>query len=254
MKKVVLTILIIVGICYGSFSQSIRHYTTNYNGWFMYMGDHKLSKKFGGHLEAQFRRHDIVISGQQLLLRTGVNYHINDNAFVTAGYCFVETYMYGKFASKSDFPENRFWQQIQLKNQTGKVEIINRYRLEQRFIHLPVLKKDGYSPADKATYQNRIRLMTRVSVPFKGRNIIDKSFYLSVYDEVFLNFGKQVQLNYIDQNRAYIALGYKIPKLGRLEMGYMNQLIVKPDGIKVENNHTLQVGLSSVLNFYKPKN
>lgn len=218
----------------------------------MYFGDHKFSKKLGIHLEAQFRRHDVILSGQQLLLRTGINYHLNDIAFLTAGYCFVKTYQYGKFAAKSDFPENRIWQQIQIKNQTGKIEIMNRYRLEQRFIYLPVLNSDNisYSPSNTTTYQNRIRLMTRVSVPFKGNKIQDKSFYFSLYDEVFLNFGKNLQLNYIDQNRAYLALGYKIPKLGRLEIGYMNQLIIKPDGIKVENNHTLQISLSSVLNFY----
>ncbi|MFM9944619.1 MAG: DUF2490 domain-containing protein [Bacteroidia bacterium] len=245
-------LLLLFSFCRASYSQSIRQYTTNNNGWFMYFGDHKFTKKLGIHLEAQFRRHDIIISGQQLLLRTGINYHLNDNAFLTAGYCFVETYKYGKFASKSDFPENRFWQQVQTKTQMGKIEVMNRYRFEQRFIYLPILNSDtvSYSPSHSATYQNRIRLMTRVSVPFKGNKINDKSFYFSLYDEVFLNFGKNVGLNYIDQNRAYVAVGYKIPKLGRLEIGYMNQLLIKSDGVKIENNHTLQIGLSSVLNFY----
>jgi hypothetical protein len=47
-----------------------RKYTTNYNGWYMYMGDHRFNNKLGVHLEAQFRRHDIITQNQQLLLRT----------------------------------------------------------------------------------------------------------------------------------------------------------------------------------------
>ena len=94
-------------ICSPVWSQSIRQYTTNYNGWYMYMGDHPVSNKWGVHLEAQFRRHEVILSGQQLLLRTGINYHFNHNVFATAGHCFVETYRYGAFASTSDFPENR---------------------------------------------------------------------------------------------------------------------------------------------------
>jgi len=219
----------------------------------MYFGDHKLTKKWGIHLEAQVRRHQLISSAQQILLRTGINYHFTDNSFFTAGYCFVETNKYGKFPSLSDFPEHRLWQQVQVKNQSGRLEIVNRYRLEQRFVFQPIfdMYTGKYNPAKKPTYSNRMRLMTRVSIPFKGEMIKDKSLYLSFYDEVFINFGKNILQNHVDQNRAYLAIGYKIPKLGRLEIGYLNQLLIKSDGLKIENNHTLQLGLSSVLNFYK---
>jgi hypothetical protein len=93
----------------------------------------------------------------------------------------------------------------------------------------------------------------RLSVPFKGKTIEDKSLYFSCYDEVFINFGENVQMNIFDQNRVYTALGYKFPKWGKLEIGYMNQLVVKSDGVKIENNHTLQVGFSSTLDFRKKK-
>jgi hypothetical protein len=36
-------------------------------------------------------------------------------------------------------------------------------------------------------------------------------------------------------------------------LGYLNQLLVKSDGLKVENNHTLQIGILSNLNFFKEK-
>lgn len=229
-----------------------RQNTNNLNGWFMYFGDHKFSNKWGVHLEAQFRRNEIITKPQQLLLRTGINYHFNSNVFATVGYGFVETYPYGEFPAKRKFPESRIWEQIQIKNQIEKFEVINRFRLEQRLIKSPVLIGNDYELAE-ATFTNRMRLLNKVSVPFKGKTIADKSFYVTAYDELMVSFGKNVALNIFDQNRAYLAIGYKIPKIGRLELGYLNQILIKSDGKKVENNHTLQIGLSSTIDFYKKK-
>ncbi len=230
-----------------------RLHTSNSNGWYMYMGNHPINDKWGIHLEAQLRRNDIVSDGQQLLLRGGINYYLSKQTTATAGYCFVETYPYGEFAAKSSFPEHRIWEQLQYKSQLGRVECVNRLRLEQRFVHSPTMQSDSTYAAGDAVYSNRFRVLNRFSIPFKGKTIEDKSFYLSFYDELFVNFGKKVAMNIFDQNRAYAAIGYKIPKVGRLELGYMLQTVVKGDGIKIEDNHTLQVGLMANIPFSKPK-
>ncbi|MFN7117408.1 MAG: DUF2490 domain-containing protein [Saprospiraceae bacterium] len=247
-QHITLSIFLFISICLSG--QNARQYTNNNNAWIMYFGTHKFADKWSLHLEAQFRRHQLVTNPQQLLLRTGINYHLNPQAMLTLGYCFVETYPYGDFPVRATFPENRIWEQLQLKNQVGRFEWISRFRLEQRWSNLPVLQENIYEPGD-AVYTNRFRLLNRFSLPFKGKTIEDKSLYLSVYDEFMINFGKNVGLNIMDQNRAYAAIGYKIPKVGRLELGYMNQLIFKGDGIKVENNHTLQAGLSCAIDFKK---
>jgi hypothetical protein len=239
-------------LCATGMAQSPRNTKTNNNVWFMYFGSHKLSDKWGLHLEAQWRRSEWVQQAKQLLVRTGVNYHFDKNAFATLGYCFVQTHPYGAFPVRATFPEHRLWEQLQIKTQLGKVEIINRFRLEQRWLYLPVLKNNEYVPGS-AVYQNRFRVLGRFSIPFKGKVIADKSFYLSAFDEIMVNFGKNVGNNVFDQNRAYVALGYKVPKLGRLELGYMQQLLLRSDGIRVENNHNLQLGLNCNIDFYKHK-
>lgn len=253
LKYAVLTLMVLIHNI--ADAQSIRQHTSNINVWFMYFGDHKFSQKFGIHLEAQVRRHDGIAARQQLLLRTGMNYHISQQVFFTVGYCFVETYPYGDFPVKASYPEHRFWEQIQIKNQLGRFELLNRFRVEQRFSNLPVVNTMTtlYEPGD-AVYTNRFRLMNRVSIPFNGKTIQDKSFYLTAYDEIMLNAGKNVATNLFDQNRAYIAIGYKIPVVGRLEIGYLEQTVIKGDGLKIENNHTLQIGLASIIDFMKKKN
>jgi hypothetical protein len=250
MKNVFYILLFISGLNLNAQSTSPRIYTQNHNTWFMYNGDHKFAKKWGLHLEAQIRRADGLAQSQQWMFRTGLNYHISPTAFASVGYAYVETYPYGAFAAKSKFPENRLWEQVQLKHTQGKVEIVNRFRLEQRYVNAPI-SKNGVFSAGPAVYSNRFRLLNRFSVPFKGKSIGDKSFYLTAYDELFVNFGKKVNMNIFDQNRAFLGLGYKIPKIGKLEFGYLNQLILKSDGIKVENNHTLVLGLNSTIDFKK---
>ena len=78
------------------FAQSIfaqRQFTNNQPSWFMYFGSHKISEKWGLHLEAQLRRNEFISKPQQLLLRTGINYYFTPNAFFTVGYAFVETWV-----------------------------------------------------------------------------------------------------------------------------------------------------------------
>jgi hypothetical protein len=237
-------------LCCNLFSQSPRRHTTNYNGWYMFFGSFKFSEKLGLHAEVQWRRYNYILDNQQLLLRGGLNWHFNKQVMGTAGYCFVETYPYGEFASKIAFPEHRIWEQLQFGSRYNRLEMVSRFRLEQRYVYSPVLK-DSIYVVGKDIYSNRFRLLTRFSVPFKGETIADKTFYITAYEEIFINFGENVAFNIFDQNRAYIALGYKIPKLGKLELGYLNQMVFRGNGIQVENNHTLQVSLTSTFNFYK---
>jgi Protein of unknown function (DUF2490) len=246
--------LIIVAIAFTNITIAQRLNTENFNTWFVYNGDHKISNKWGVHIEAQLRRNSFVAKSQQLLLRGGFNYHFNPQVFATVGYCFVQTAPYGAFPEKLAFPENRYWEQVQVKNTIGKTELINRYRLEQRYSQTPSYDSAiaGYEIGD-AVYTNRVRILNRISVPLAGKTIADKSWYLTAYDEIFANFGKQVGNNLLDQNRFFAGLGYKIPNVGRIEFGYLEQTIVKGDGLKIENNHTLQVALNSTIDFFKKK-
>jgi hypothetical protein len=255
MKKIIL-IITLISTLQIAHAQSVPNYNIqpNINAWLMYFGDHKISDKWGVHLEAQLRRNQFFSIPQQLLLRTGINYHVNANLFFTAGYCFVQTYPYGTFPVKIEYPENRFWEQVQIKNQMERFEWIHRYRLEHRFSSLPTFDSiTGANLIGDAIYTNRVRILNRVSVPFKGKSIVDKSFYITAYDELFTNFGKNIGKNIFDQNRAYIAIGYKLPNVGRLEAGFMQQAILKSDGVKIENNKTFQIGIASNINFYKSK-
>ena len=205
----------------------------NTNGWYMYFGDHAFGKsRFGAHLEGQWRRTDLGLKWQQLLLRPALNFQLNKKVMLTGGYGLVETHRYGDFPAREKFLEHRTFEQATITQRFLKVDWQNRLRLEQRHIL-------GYA----ARYENRFRYMLRTNVP------LSKKYYLGLYDEVFYNFGKNVAFNVFDQNRAYIALGRNLPKQTRFEVGFMEQTVQQRSGRVFEHNHTLQVAIYSRMPF-----
>lgn len=238
-----LTLFIEMAICS---AQDTRVQTNNFNSWFMYFGNHKLSDKWGLHLEAQLRRADGVQDPQQLLIRGGVDYY-SAAGRLTLGVAFVETYPYGEFAVAHQFPEYRGWQQFLTTQDFGKVKLSHRFRLEQRFIGSST---DG--TMENGRYENRFRYMARITVPLKESKT---PVYLAAYDEFMVNFGKEVAYNIFDQNRLYAAVGLGLSPAIKLELGYLYQLVVlrslSEGKNRIENNHTLQVGVFSTIPFVK---
>jgi hypothetical protein len=223
---------------------------SNVHAWFMYFGDHPVSEKWGLHLESQFRRANAGLTWQQLLIRPGVNYQLNPNILLTAGYAFVRTSPYGDNPSKAVFPEHRLFEQVLIKHKVRKVTVQHRLRLEQRLV--------GIVPAPEAEVdvwetRNRFRYMLRADIPLPIGSRSQQRFGIALYDEVFVQFGGNRGIRYLDQNRAYAALTYKLNRTNRLEFGYLHQYIPQRNGLVFEHNHTLQFALFSVTPFGKAR-
>jgi hypothetical protein len=235
-----------------AFAQSNARVTAeNSNSWLMYFGNHKFSEKVGWHAEVQWRRNELIKNPQQLLLRTGIDFYTRNNSRFTIGYAFIETHPYGDFAVANAFPEHRIWQQFLTSQSLGKVKLSHRYRLEQRMIG-----NSATGQFANGRYENRFRYMAKFVLNVTKS---ERPIFLAAYDEVFINFGKDVGFNLFDQNRLYGAIGFTLTPSMKLEVGYLNQHVLlrgldsssgSPKN-RVENNHTLQVGLFSTMSFYK---
>lgn len=244
MKEGLLWLLLIVAWALpNAQAQNQRRHDTNFNGWYMYSGVHKLTNKWGVHTEFQLRRYRVISRPQQMLLRGAATYHLSDRAMVAIGYAYVHTYPYGDNPASDDFPEQRMYQQLQLRDQHGLFTLVHRFRLEQRWIK--------FAGTDQYTFLNRVRYQLRANIPLQGATLEDEELYLGLYDEVFLNFGPNVTGNIFDQNRASAAIGYRFHQNATLEVGYLHQHVAQRNGIWFESNHTLQVGLAYNLDFRK---
>ena len=79
----------------------------------------------------------------------------------------------------------------------------------------------------------------------------DNTLFLSMYEEVFLGFGTGIGKNILDQNRLYAAIGWKFNAKTNVQLGYLNQIAVKSNGIDMERNHNLQLSCTYNFDFSK---
>jgi len=242
---------LILGMLFISFlSIAQKQISSQQHAWVMYTGNHKLNQHWGIHTEYQWRRADGFENWQQSLMRLGVDFYAK-NAQYTVGYGWIRSYQYGEQPIAHVNNEHRIWEQFILKNKVGRFDFQHRYRLEQRFIENWKKNQLGEYTQDGFVFRQRVRYRFLVTVPLSRKEIVDNTLFLVAYDEPFLGFGKGIAKNILDQNRLYFALGWRFNKNCNFQLGYLNQFIVKTDGIKAERNHTLQIGLTYNLDFSK---
>ena len=174
--------------------------------WLIYIGNKKLNSKWNIHNELQYRNYNAVGDLEQLLLRTGLGYNINDKNNILLGYGYIlsENYI-GDTDEKVSVNEHRIFQQFTTKQSVGKVGLSHRYRFEQRFV--------------EDDFKMRFRYFLGIKIPLQYKEDGNSPLYLSAYNEIFLNTESSV----FDRNRVYGGLGYTFSKQLRLELGYMNQ-------------------------------
>jgi hypothetical protein len=180
---------------------------SNFGNWLIYIGNKKLNTNWNLHHEVQYRNYNAVGDLEQLLLRTGLGYTFNNskNNFLL-GYGFILSKNYlGITDEKISVNEHRIFQQFITKQSFKKFSLQHRYRFEQRFI--------------ESNFKMRWRYFLGLNVPFCTSENQTSKFYVSAYNEIFLNTKPSI----FDRNRLYGGIGYNLNKNVRIEAGYMNQ-------------------------------
>ena len=211
----------------------------NYHGWYSYAGDHTVAGRWGVHFDAQWRRADVITRWQQYQLRPGVNFQARRNVLLTLGYVYTRTYPYGEFPVLASLPEHRVYQQALWRHLGHAAGVVQRYRLEQRYIRYPT------TPDRSWTYQNRFRYMLRVELPLIQQADGKRLWYVPVSNEVFLGLPPNSGARPFDQNRLFVGVGRSLSAAGSVEVGYLNQFIGQRNGKVFEMNNTLFVAFSS---------
>lgn len=189
--------------------------------WWMYFGSKQINKKWNWHHEVQYRNYNLLGDMEQLLLRTGIGYNLtenNNNVLLGYGFIRTEPYVAGT-DEKTSFNEHRIFQQFITRQIYPHLILQHRYRIEERFVE------------DKDV-QVRFRYFLSANIPLNKPTLAPKAFYLSVYNEIFLNAKNPV----FDRNRLYGAGGYVINKHFRLELGFMRQML------PANSRNQLQIG------------
>jgi hypothetical protein len=203
--------------------------TTNFNGWYIYFGDHPFAKKWEWHVEGQWRRNNGITRWQQLLLRSAIAYKVTPKLMLSQGYGYIPAYPYGDSpAIPRKLDEHRLYQEALYRHSTGKVGWIHRLRFEERWLETNGARR----------FQNRFRYFVKATIPLPRT----KKWYAGLYNEILIHVPPNLGASgAYDHNRAYVALGRRLHKYLRMELGYMNQYLLQRNGQVYENNHTLQL-------------
>lgn len=220
MNKIVITRL----IC--SFSSIGIAQTSDLGNWLIYFGNKKIDSKWNWHHEVQYRNYNAIGDLEQLLLRTGIGYNLsenNNNLLLGYGYINSQNYV-DNTNEKVNINEHRIFQQFITRQSFSRVKLQHRYRFEQRWI-------------EDADFRLRFRYFLSLNIAINNSDIIDKTWYGSIYNEIFINDDQVI----FDRNRLYLGVGYKLNKSAKFELGYMNQFL--------NNRNRDQINLITFINF-----
>ena len=179
--------------------------------WYMYFFNTSHEKsKIGFQGDVQYRNWNIAGDLEQLLLRGGVTFKPEKaNIKFTLGYGNITTGAFGE--DNSTINESRIYQEALFPTKIGERFYLNhRLRYEQRFI-------------EEQSLRTRYRYNLFVNVALNQKEMKEKTIYLALYDEIFINGTGMPGQSIFDRNRAYIALGYVLKKGMKFQLGIMNQ-------------------------------
>lgn len=242
MKKSVIALI----CCFPLLTQA-QNRIRDYNDitWLAFFVTPKINDKLSAHIEYQWRRTNWLQDWQQSLPRVGLTYKLNSQVSFQAGYAWIHTFPYGEpniTAVEKTFPEHRAYEQVAVTAALGRSTLLHRLRLEQRW--LGRFYTEASEKPDTYVYSNRIRYMPRLDIPLNA----NKKLYAAVFDEIMINFGKNVGENVFDQNRFSLLMGYKINPAVRIEGGWINQ--IGQLSREVDNKNVYQHNNGIVINTY----
>jgi hypothetical protein len=210
--------------------------------WFGYFNQTRFTNKFGIWADVHYRMTENFAGRPfQFLFRPAVTYFVKDNLRVNAGYAFVSHYP-GKGLSTTRY-EHRPWQQIWWNQKYVGLTTLQWLRLEQRFNEKVVsdVKQDGHN------YNFRVRYNMSFFIPLKGKEIVAKTPFAAVMNEVFLNFGDRIVYNTFDQNRFFAGFGYQFTSHLNAQLGYMNVYQQESSGANYFSTHAIRLFLFHTL-------
>jgi len=212
--------------------------------WFGYFNQTRITNKFGLWMDVHYRLTDNFIERPfQLIIRPALNFYIKDNVRLQTGYAYV-----AHFPAKgmeTTRPEHRPWQQIWWNQKYNGFTTLQWLRLEERFTGIVVNDElqSGYN------FNYRLRYNFSFFIPLKGKELVPKTPFIALIDEVFINFGNKIVYNTFDQNRFFIGVGYQITSHMNVQTGYMNIFQQEATGNSYWSTHAIRLFLFQTLDF-----
>ncbi len=240
------SVLILFIVIFLQANAQTKGFETEEQAWFGYFNQTRFTNRSGIWADLHLRLTDNFVDRLGLsIARAGYTYYLNDHVKVTAGYAFAKRY---STTGAPNVPEHRPWQQIQWVEKKNWFSMMQWIRLEERFRQ----KVSAGALIDEYSFNYRVRYNMAFTIPLKGKQVVAKTPFLFVNNEVMINFGKEIVTNYFDQDRAFVGLGYQFTSHLNAQLGYMYVFQQLPAGNEYLNIHAVRLFVFHNLQFNKP--
>ncbi len=173
-------------------------------------------------------------SALQYYLQPSLVYKVTPRVQVGVGYAYVKHDLFGLLTN-----ENRVWVQTVLSQPIGPIQTTHRIRYEERY---PLNLQN-----QKWAYATLLRYQVGGTLPLYDTKTRKTGFYASAFNEFFFcltgaNNGPISAKNaFYGEDWVYGGLGYNTGKLGRIELGYLFQDLIRNPAQDHRHLHLIQV-------------
>jgi hypothetical protein len=235
-KKYIALILLLSGITVTA-QQTTEHINMIWTGYYNTLN---IGKSFSVVSDAQLRTKQWMQKWSQLLIRSGINYTINDHLSVTGGLAFFKNAQYD---NKEIFLKNEWrpWQEFSYQTKFNRVSFIQRLRTEQRFLQQVI----NNSKSDSYEYIFRLRYRFDWQFP------LQENYKLLLGNEVLINPHFINTTRFFDQNRTFAGIQIKLNTNTNLQLQYLKIFQWRSSTSVLEDQNIFRVNIYQQFHFKK---
>ena len=207
------SVIIFLCCCISFAAQAQKQVSHQSLFWLASVNTIRFNEHWGMVADFHYRTYDFMAHPYYYIARGQANYYFNENLIAGFGYGHMWLGAYTT-AQHPYSNENRITEQIKLNSKKGKFSITNRWMLEQRWQQKIVNneKTNDYRFTNRARYA-----FGCMYSPFKNKML--PSF--TNYEEVMVQFGKEVVYNTFDQVRFSFGIRQNITSHINIDLNYM---------------------------------
>src|SRR5215470_2267061 len=188
--------------------------------WLAYIGEHPISQRWNLHLEGQLFSYGPAEKRELFFLRPGLRREFSHGMSALVTYAYFVKYPAVTNDSRA-LPEHRISGDIHWRHRLPgegikRLTLAHRLRVARRF----EAQEDERDRSNTWYYAERFRYRLTANVPLPGNTAGPRPGYLSLYNEVFVNFGPHSR-RVLDQNIAAGAIGWNLSPRLQFEIGYL---------------------------------
>lgn len=196
--------------------------------WYTYGSNHRISERFSLAPYGEIRFYEPSSNYNLVFVSLRGNYHLNTKSTLGLGYAYLDIDTVFEFDKTPNVHEHRLFEHYVYTHSLGKIKIMHRGRLEQRFL--------DFSARNETQHRFRYRLSLTYD--------FNTSFFMTISEEPFVNFQNET----FHENRFYAGLGLNLYKnTTKITAGYLKQHIRK------NNLNRIVIGVSFKTDHRKSK-